>query len=116
VCATHIPDTPPQTKRKAKVNVNIRGISITKTLLTIVTHQCISFVAAGTDIITVSVLKSILVVCDRPTIYIWWPQTKNPKKAIVYIEYIKLALAETLFLKKKDIIVFVKPKIGIKIM
>ena len=56
-----------------------------------------SFVAAGTEIITVSVLKSIRVVCASPTIYIWCPQTKKPKKAIVYIEYIKLALAETLF-------------------
>jgi len=43
---------------------------MTKKLLTIVTHQCISFVAAGTEIITVRVLKSILVVCDKPTIYI----------------------------------------------
>jgi len=99
VCATHIPETPPQTNKNAKVKVNINGISITKTLFTIVTHQCMSLVAAGTDIITVKVLKSILVVCDNPTIYIWCPQTKKPKKAIVYIEYIKLALAETLFLK-----------------
>jgi hypothetical protein len=67
---THIPDIPPQTNKKAKVKVNINGISITKTLLTIVMNQCISLVAAGTDIITVSVLNSILVVCERPTIYI----------------------------------------------
>jgi hypothetical protein len=39
------------------------------------------------------------VVCARPTIYIWWPHTKKPKKAIVYNEYIKLALAEILFRK-----------------
>ena len=38
-------------------------------LLTNVTHQCISLVAAGTEIITVSVLKSIRVVCARPTMY-----------------------------------------------
>jgi hypothetical protein len=56
------------TKKNANVKVKIKGISITKTLLTIVTHQCISFVAAGTEIITVRVLKSILVVCDKPTI------------------------------------------------
>jgi hypothetical protein len=62
VWATHIPETPPQTNKKANVNVNMRGISITKTLFTIVTHQCINFVAAGTDIITVNVLNSILVV------------------------------------------------------
>jgi hypothetical protein len=74
------------TKKKAKVRVNIRGFSITKTLLTIVTHQCINLVAAGTDIITVRVLKSILVVWDRPTMYIWWPHTKKPRKAIVYME------------------------------
>jgi hypothetical protein len=79
--------------------VNSKGISITKKLFTIVTHQCISLVAAGTEIITVRVLKSILVVCDKPTIYIWCPQTKKPRKAIVYIEYMRLALAETLFLK-----------------
>jgi len=42
--------------------VNIKGISITKILFTIVTHQCISLVAAGTEIITVSVLNNILVV------------------------------------------------------
>jgi hypothetical protein len=99
VWATIIPDIPPITKKNAKVSVKIKGISITKTLFTMVTHQCINFVAAGTDIITVKVLKSILVVWDKPTIYIWWPQTKNPRKAIVYIEYNKLALAETLFLK-----------------
>jgi len=33
-----------------------------KALFAIVTHQCISLVAAGTEIITVNVLKSILVV------------------------------------------------------
>jgi hypothetical protein len=81
------------------VRVKIRGNSTTKALFAIVTHQCISFVAAGTEIITVRVLKSIRVVWARPTIYIWCPHTKNPKNAIVYIEYIKLALAETLFLK-----------------
>jgi hypothetical protein len=70
VWATHIPETPPQTNKKAKVNVKIKGISITKTLFTMVTHQCINLVAAGTDIITVSVLNNILVVCDKPTIYI----------------------------------------------
>jgi hypothetical protein len=62
VCATHIPEIPPITKKKAKVREKIRGISMTKTLFTIVTHQCINLVAAGTDIITVKVLKSILVV------------------------------------------------------
>jgi hypothetical protein len=95
VCATAIPETPPQTNKKANVKVNISGISITKTLFTMVTHQCINFVAAGTEIITVSVLNNIRVVCDKPTMYIWWPQTKKPRKAIVYMEYIKLALAET---------------------
>jgi hypothetical protein len=78
---------------------NKKGNSTQKELLTNVTHQCISLVAAGTEIITVKVLKSILVVCAKPTIYIWCPQTKKPKKAIVYIEYIKLARAETLFLR-----------------
>lgn len=72
-----------------------RGNSTETELLTIVTHQCISFVAAGTEIITVNVLNSIRVVCANPTIYMWCPQTKKPKKAIVYIEYIKLARAET---------------------
>lgn len=71
VCATHIPEIPPITKKNAKVNVNIKGISMTKILFTMVTHQCISLVAAGTEIITVNVLKSILVVCDRPTMYMW---------------------------------------------
>lgn len=77
--------------------MNRSGSSKTNELLTVVTHQCIIFVAAGTEIITVKVLKSIRVVCARPTIYIWWPQTKNPKKAIVYIEYKRLARAETRF-------------------
>jgi hypothetical protein len=44
------------------VSVKRRGSSKTKELLAMVTHQCISLVAAGTEIITVSVLKSILVV------------------------------------------------------
>jgi hypothetical protein len=70
VFATHIPETPPNTKNKVKVKVKIKGTSITKKLFTIVTHQCISLVAAGTEIITVSVLKSILVVWESPTIYI----------------------------------------------
>jgi hypothetical protein len=38
------------------------GSSSTKELLTKVTHQCINLVAAGTEIITVKVLKSIRVV------------------------------------------------------
>jgi hypothetical protein len=62
VCATAIPEIPPDTKKNVKVRENNKGISITKTLFTIVTHQCINFVAAGTEIITVNVLKSILVV------------------------------------------------------
>ena len=62
VCATHIPDTPPHTKKKVKVNANRKGSSKAKELFTKVTHQCISFVAAGTEIITVRVLNSILVV------------------------------------------------------
>jgi len=70
-----------------------------KELLTIVTVQCINFVAAGTEIITVSVLNNIRVVWDNPTKYIWCPQTKKPKAAIVYIEYMRLALAEILFRK-----------------
>jgi hypothetical protein len=70
VWATAIPDIPPETKKKVNVRENSNGISITKLLFTIVTHQCISFVAAGTDIITVNVLNNILVVCDKPTIYI----------------------------------------------
>jgi uracil DNA glycosylase len=76
-----------------------RGNSILNALFAIVTHQCMSLVAAGTEIITVKVLKSIRVVWANPTIYIWWPQTKKPRKAMVYMEYIKLALAETRFLK-----------------
>lgn len=79
--------------------MNKNGSSTVKELFTIVTHQCINLVAAGTEIMTVKVLNSILVVCANPTIYMWCPQTKNPKNAIVYIEYIKLALAETRFRK-----------------
>jgi hypothetical protein len=71
VWATHIPETPPHTNKNANVKVNIKGISMTKTLFTIVTHQCINLVAAGTEIITVSVLNNILVVWDKPTIYMW---------------------------------------------
>jgi hypothetical protein len=52
------------------VNVNKRGSSTINALFAIVTHQCISFVAAGTEIITVNVLNNIRVVCASPTIYI----------------------------------------------
>jgi len=45
-----------------KENDHKNGISIVKKLLTTVTDQCINFVAAGTEIITVSVLNNILVV------------------------------------------------------
>jgi len=38
------------------------GTSTQKELLTKVTHQCINFVAAGTEIITVNVLNNIRVV------------------------------------------------------
>ena len=55
---------------ETNVNVNKNGSSITKALLTSVTDQCISLVAAGTEIITVKVLNNIRVVCDKPTIYI----------------------------------------------
>jgi hypothetical protein len=71
VCATAIPLIPPETKKKMKSSVKIKGSSTEKELFTKVTHQCINFVAAGTEIITVNVLKSILVVCASPTIYIW---------------------------------------------
>lgn len=84
--ATAIPLIPPETKKKINNNIKKKGSSITWVLFTKVTHQCISFVAAGTEIITVKVLKSIRVVCESPTIYIWCPQTKKPKNAIVYIE------------------------------
>jgi hypothetical protein len=70
VCATHIPETPPKIKKKINVNERIRGTSTMNVLFTIVTVQCINLVAAGTEIITVKVLKSIRVVCDNPTIYI----------------------------------------------
>jgi hypothetical protein len=46
------------------------GNSIVNALFTKVTHQCINLVAAGTEIITVKVLNSILVVWDNPTMYI----------------------------------------------
>jgi hypothetical protein len=62
VCATAIPLIPPETKKKINNKVNTKGNSTEKELLTNVTHQCISLVAAGTEIITVKVLKSILVV------------------------------------------------------
>jgi len=72
---------------------------MTNALFTRVTHQCISLVAAGTEIMTVRVLNSIRVVCARPTMYIWCPHTKNPRNAIVYMEYRRLARAETRFLR-----------------
>jgi hypothetical protein len=62
VCATAIPLIPPETKRKMKIKAKKRGNSTCIELLTNVTHQCINLVAAGTEIITVKVLKSILVV------------------------------------------------------
>jgi len=62
VCATAIPLIPPETKKKIKSKVNIKGNSTQNALLTKVTHQCINLVAAGTEIITVNVLKSIRVV------------------------------------------------------
>jgi hypothetical protein len=58
-------------KKKINSKEKMNGSSTQKELLTKVTHQCISLVAAGTEIITVNVLNSILVVCARPTIYIW---------------------------------------------
>jgi hypothetical protein len=71
VCATAIPLIPPETNKKMKKRQNKKGSSTQNELLTNVTHQCISFVAAGTEIITVKVLNSILVVCASPTMYIW---------------------------------------------
>jgi len=44
------------------VRAKSNGSSTRKELLAIVTHQCISLVAAGTEIITVSVLNNIRVV------------------------------------------------------
>jgi hypothetical protein len=71
VLATYIPETPPLTKKKINVSVKRRGNSRVKKLLTTVTDQCISLVAAGTEIITVKVLNNILVVWESPTIYMW---------------------------------------------
>jgi hypothetical protein len=70
VFATTIPLIPPETKKKINNNIKNKGNSIAKALFTKVTHQCISFVAAGTEIITVRVLNNIRVVCDSPTMYI----------------------------------------------
>jgi hypothetical protein len=52
------------TRNEKKMNKNwkTRGSSRVTELFTMVTHQCINLVAAGTEIITVRVLKSILVV------------------------------------------------------
>ena len=58
------------TKKYTKVKAHKNGNSSVKKLLTNVTDQCISLVAAGIEIITVRVLNNILVVCERPTIYI----------------------------------------------
>jgi hypothetical protein len=71
VLATAIPLIPPEIKKKINKSIKKSGNSIVNELFTNVTHQCISFVAAGTEIITVRVLKSILVVWAKPTIYIW---------------------------------------------
>jgi hypothetical protein len=58
----HTTNAPRNEKKKINVKVNSSGSSKTNELLTVVTHQCIIFVAAGTEIITVKVLKSIRVV------------------------------------------------------
>jgi len=69
--ATAIPLIPPDTKKKINSSEKINGSSTQKELLTRVTHQCINFVAAGTEIMTVRVLNNIRVVWARPTIYMW---------------------------------------------
>jgi hypothetical protein len=51
--------------------VKRKGSSIQIVLFTKVTHQCMSLVAAGTEIITVKVLNNIRVVWANPTMYIW---------------------------------------------
>lgn len=49
-------------KKNINVKAKISGTSTMSVLFTIVTVQCINLVAAGTEIITVSVLNNILVV------------------------------------------------------
>jgi len=100
MCALNIPLRPPSVKKYTNVRTNRRLTSNIGAELTSVTHQCRTFVLAGTEIMTVPTLYSVLVVLARPTMYMWCPQTAKPIKAIVYIEYWRDRRPESLFLSR----------------
>jgi hypothetical protein len=77
-----------------------------------VTHQCRTLVEAGTEIITVMVLYKVLTLLANPTIYIWWPHTAKPMKAMVYIENCRERRPDSLFLRYIGSKEFIKPKQG----
>ena len=103
-------------KNNFSINKNKKLISTLGDEFINVTHQCKTFVLAGTEIITVIVLYKVLVVLAKPTIYMWCPHTAKPIKAIVYIENCKESLPDNLFLKKNGNNELTKPKQGIIII
>jgi hypothetical protein len=70
MCAKNIPLKPPNTKKYIKLNKNKNPTSEVIVEFIIVTHQCKTFVDAGTEIITVIVLYNVLTLLAKPTIYI----------------------------------------------
>ncbi len=100
ICALNIPLRPPNVKKYVNDRTNNSDTSNCGAEFSSVTHQCRTFVLAGTEIITVIVLYRVRVVFARPTIYIWCPHTANDIKAIVYIENCNDNLPDSLFRNK----------------
>lgn len=77
-----IPVSPPKVNRNIKPFANNIGVLRTITPPNIVAIQLKIFIPVGTAMIIVAAVKYARVSTSKPTVYIWWAQTMNPRKPI----------------------------------
>ena len=80
-----IPVIPPKVNKNKKPKAYNKGVVISILLFHIVANQLKILIPVGTAIIIVAAVKYARESAFKPAEYIWWAQTKNPKKPIVNI-------------------------------
>jgi hypothetical protein len=76
------PVTPPRVNKKIKANANSIEVLYCNLPPQRVAIQLNTLIPVGTAIIIVVDAKYALVSISIPTVYMWWPQTMNPRKPI----------------------------------
>lgn len=76
------PVTPPKVNKKIKASANSIEVLYSIRPPQSVAIQLNTLIPVGTAIIIVVEAKYALVSISIPTVYIWWPQTINPKNPI----------------------------------